>query len=300
MKNFTLLFLFLCFNPLLFSQTTAVYDVVFNSIWNEADHGTFPNNPHWSKLVGVNHNANITFLELGGIASQGIEDVAELGINDAFESEVQTSITNGDAQQYIDGDQLATATGNIEVLGLQISEDYPLLTLVSMIAPSPDWMIAVNGVNLRASGTWEDSIVIDLYVYDAGTDSGMNYSSPNADITPHVPITSLSGVAPFNTEKVGTLTITLQQVLGVNDIETTNHIQLFPNPATSVVQISTETTSLSKVVFYDVLGKKVKSYKNTSNSKQLYIDINSLTTGVYLVKSIANDGSSNIQRLLVK
>ena len=38
------------------------------------------------------------------------------------------------------------------------------------------------------NGLGVEEVVVDLYPYDAGTDSGPVYRSPNADISPHIPI----------------------------------------------------------------------------------------------------------------
>lgn len=79
-------------------KTVATYNIVFTKFWNESDYGSLPNNPHWSPLVGTNHNSSVTFLEEGGIASQGIEDIAEDGVNSNFNNEVLESIVNGNSQ----------------------------------------------------------------------------------------------------------------------------------------------------------------------------------------------------------
>ena len=104
MKKITLTFI-LCFG-LLFSanilaQSAATYDINFTSTWNSSDHGTLPGNAHWSNLVGANHNSNISFLEMGGTATTGIENVAEAGSNTVFNSEVQSAINAGNAEQWL-------------------------------------------------------------------------------------------------------------------------------------------------------------------------------------------------------
>ena len=48
-----------------------------------------------------------------------------------------------------------------------------------MIAPSPDWFVGVSALSLLEDGAWVDEKVIELFPYDAGTDSGASYTSPN-------------------------------------------------------------------------------------------------------------------------
>ena len=51
-----------------------------------------------------------------------------------------------------------------------------LLSLVSKIIPSPDWVVGVSRENLcLANGSWVDSRVVDLYPWDSGTNSGLGY-----------------------------------------------------------------------------------------------------------------------------
>ena len=130
-----------------FSQSNATYTITFNSEWNASNHGTLPDDAHWSKLVGANHNSAVSFWELNQTASQGIEDVSEIGSNTAFITEITASISEGNTQQYINGSNLNSALGTI-VIDVEVSEDYPHLTLASMIAPSPDWFIGVNNLSL--------------------------------------------------------------------------------------------------------------------------------------------------------
>lgn len=283
------------------SQTTAVYDITFTSVWNATDHGTLPGNAHWSKLVGANHNNNVVFLEMGQNASPGIENVAELGDNVVFSNEVNAAVTATDAEQYIDGNDLGTATGNITIIGLQISEDFPLLTLVSMIAPSPDWMIAVNSIDLRENNNWKNSISIDLFPYDAGTDNGVNYTSADDDNDPQDPISSLQGVSPFNTEKIGSLTITLDQVLGIDDNAFDSGIKIFPNPTSEKINISNQTNQdLNSVIIYNVLGKIVEKLDPIGINQTLILQLHNLNSGIYFIKMASIDGQSVTKKIILR
>jgi hypothetical protein len=77
-----------------------------------------------------------------------------------------------------------------------------------MLAPSPDWFIGVSGLDLIVGGDWVDELVTDLRAYDAGTDSGVTFLSPDDDTVPQENI-SLLTEAPFaGSVPVGTLTIT--------------------------------------------------------------------------------------------
>ena len=297
---FTLLILLGCIPVSLAQSSQATYTVTYTSTWSESTHphpgGNFPASAHYSKLVGATHNDNVVFLEMGGLASQGIEDVAELGNNDAFFAEVNTAINAGTANSLIDGDALATSTGTIEIEDIVTNEDYPLMTLVSMIAPSPDWMVAVNSVDLQdGNGDWRDSIEIDLYPYDAGTDSGIDYTSPNKNTDPQQPISSLQAIPPFSNEKMGTLTITLENVvLGAED-PTIDEFSIFPNPATDIMNIRS-VVPIASVEVINVLGERIASFQ--MNASVFTLDLDELSSGIYMVKVNAADGSSAVKKLI--
>ena len=54
-----------------------------------------------------------------------------------------------------------------------------------MIYPSPDWFVGISGFELcLANGSWVEEKKINLYPYDAGTDSGPTYISPNEPTDP--------------------------------------------------------------------------------------------------------------------
>ena len=54
-----------------------------------------------------------------------------------------------------------------------------------MIAPSPDWFVGVEDVNLiNSNNEWIEETEIFLESYDAGTDSGTTFTSPDMNTVP--------------------------------------------------------------------------------------------------------------------
>ena len=76
---------------------------------------------------------------------------------------------------------------------------YSKVSLITMLAPSPDWFIGVDSYDLCGSnGEWKKSGMMSLPAWDAGTDSGMNFMSQNSPTTPPDVITLIT--ASSNTE----------------------------------------------------------------------------------------------------
>jgi len=283
------------------SQSEATYTIAFTSNWSNGSHpsNNFPGNAHWSKLVGATHNNEVVFLRMGDLASPGIEDVAELGNNTLFFSEINTAINNGYSNLLIDGDDLPTPLGDIIINNVITTEEFPLLTLITMIAPSPDWIMGVDGLSLLdGNGEWIEDMTIDLYPYDAGTDDGTDYNSPNQDTNPQEAISSLQGVAPFSSEIIRTLTITLENViLGNNDHQFSKNIAIYPNPTSDFITISAKNSTISTIEIYNILGKEILKV-NTTNSNQLKIDLSDLSSGIYLIKIIDSTGKSTLKKVV--
>lgn len=280
----------------------ALFSITFESIWSQETHpyptGSLPSAAHWSDLVGVTHNNQVTFLAMGSPASTGVQNVAELGNSAVFFQEVQQAISEDTAHNQLDFGNLDTASGFIQGQ-FEANPEFPLLTMLSMIAPSPDWMIAANSIELQdENGFWKEEIVIDLFPYDAGTDSGIDYTSENQITTPAGVITSIQGMPPFSSQKMGTLIITLDGVLGIEEQEIQDKLSVFPNPSSGIITIVNRDIAIQQLSMYNTLGQVV--HKTTMTNEMKTIDLTSLGTGVYFLQSISQEGKLSTQRIIIK
>ena len=194
------------------ADSVASYIVTFDATWSAGTHPvSFPGNPHFSRLIGGTHNAEVVVWQVGSAASTGIKDMAERGTTSPLDSEIEAAIQAGTAWRLLQGGNIGLSPGSADPLAFEIHADFPLVTLVSMIAPSPDWFVGVSAMSLFADGAWMDRIVIELAPYDAGTDSGVIYTSANLATQPPVAISKLD-TSPFDMNQVlGTFTFERQQ-----------------------------------------------------------------------------------------
>ena len=88
------------------------------------------------------------------------------------------------------GTGMIGGTTNETIPNIKVNSRYPLVSFIAMIAPSPDWFHGVHDLNLcnTWTGKWRNRVVRKLFPYDAGTDSGVNFTSPNDVTNPPVNI----------------------------------------------------------------------------------------------------------------
>lgn len=206
----TLLGFWLAAGPVLADHATdtATYEVLFQSTWSASTHPqSFPPQPHFSPITGGVHNGEVSFWQEGGIASPGIERMAERGQVTPLDDEVQTAIDAGHAREIIEGRGIPVSPGS-RTTTFTVSRQHSLATVVSMLAPSPDWFVGVSGLELFEGGDWVEQKVETLYVWDAGTDSGGTYLAGDRDTQPREPIRPLLSGPFSHGAPVGTFTFT--------------------------------------------------------------------------------------------
>jgi len=167
---------------------TATYKLTVYNGWTQANHklGAPPfssvEQPHFSHLGGGTHNADLDVWSVGGFSSPGMIKMQETGWIDRpsdnvdLKNEFDTYLANGTAGSFLNYPipNPWFAAGTETDLEFEIAETHPLITLVSMLGPSPDWFIGVDSLNLRNGNVWRDLVEVDLYPYDGGSRSRDN------------------------------------------------------------------------------------------------------------------------------
>lgn len=283
----------------IYGQSEATYEIIFDSNWSQATHphssGSLPSQAHWSPFAIAVHNDEVDFLSMGELASQGIENIAETGNTTVFLQEVTTAITNGNAKEGFQAGDIDTALGSM-ITSVALTEEFPLLTMLSMIAPSPDWFVAADSMQLFDGTDWVQEVVLDVYAYDAGTDSGVDYASSNSDTNPAEPISSLQGVTPFSAEKIGTFTVTLSTILGVDTHILETLINVYPNPSTGVFQLQNETNEFINITIFNARGQQVVEKKQLGQETTISLD--AVPTGFYMLRLETASGSILTKKLV--
>ena len=104
---------------------SATYGVTFRATWDAASHGSsppFPSGAHFSRVVGATHVEEISFWSSGGIATGGIESMAETGAVTAFCNEVQAEVDGGRAGGCIRGQEASFRSPGTVTLAFDVDE----------------------------------------------------------------------------------------------------------------------------------------------------------------------------------
>ncbi|XP_022045179.1 spondin-2a isoform X1 [Acanthochromis polyacanthus] len=181
------------------AKSPASYILVFTGHWSPQafpkQYPLFRPPAQWSKLIAVSHNRHFQLWEEDAPASAGVQSFAELGVT----VELMKAAKEARRKRVV-GAMYRTA-GIPNGIGHSSTEMLmqprsSLLSLMVKMIPSPDWFVGVDSINLCEGNQWKQEVTIDLQPYDAGTDSGFTFSSPNFPTSPQENITKITSQMP--------------------------------------------------------------------------------------------------------
>ena len=102
-------------------------------------------------------------------------------------------------KQIKSGNMTINGTESVMNIEVEVTKDFPYVSLITMLAPSPDWFTGIMKVSLcnASSGMWMDSWTInDIRPWDAGTDDGDKFDAGDAATMPQGVITEITNMEP--------------------------------------------------------------------------------------------------------
>ncbi|XP_046487261.1 spondin-1 isoform X5 [Neodiprion pinetum] len=178
----------------------AKYEVTFEGLWSRNTHPKdFPTNAwrtKFSDVIGASHTVDYRFWEYMKYASDGLRQVAERGVTRTLESELKEQSEHIRTIIKARGISYPNVTGKTFAV-FRVDQKHHLMSLVTMIDPSPDWIVGVSGLELcLANCSWVEHRELNLFPYDAGTDSGITYLSQDTPTDPQERITRITSTFP--------------------------------------------------------------------------------------------------------
>ncbi|OWF40184.1 spondin-1-like isoform X1 [Mizuhopecten yessoensis] len=195
----------------------ARYNLHFKGLWSRQTHPKgFPEEEeelvlmHWSRLVGASHSTDYSIWDYGQPATEGVKELCEFGSSLKLQKEmrqndphIKTVIKTAPLWGYT---QLRKSMN----ANFFVDQNSHYVSALSMIGPSPDWCVGVSRLNLcQTNCTWADRLEVDLFPWDAGTDSGLSYLARNIATNPKENIHKITNRDPnhpdspfYGTEKI--------------------------------------------------------------------------------------------------
>ena len=122
------------------------YEVTIDFLWNATDHPTgFPAGAHFSPLIGASHREVMTVWAPGAPSSANVELIAETGDRSLLETMFDASPNV--LSKFIEPTP-TDSPATIGPLTFEVNDAYPLVTFISMVAPSP------TGLSVLAAWTF--------------------------------------------------------------------------------------------------------------------------------------------------
>ncbi|XP_044594539.1 spondin-1-like isoform X2 [Cotesia glomerata] len=181
----------------------AKYEVTFEGLWSRNTHPKdFPSKGwmiRFSDVIGASHTVDYRFWRYDETASEGLQQVAEIGSTRKLESELKEQSDHIRTIIKARGITHPNVTGKTFAV-FRVDRKHHLMSLVSMIVPSPDWIVGVSGLELCLSNcSWIEHKELNLYPIDAGTDDGITYMSPDSSLENPEPIKRITTSWPNDT-----------------------------------------------------------------------------------------------------
>ncbi|XP_045447213.1 spondin-1-like [Melitaea cinxia] len=167
----------------------AKYELTFTGTWSRNTHPRFyPENdwiPRYSDLVGASHAADYILWAPGTLVSEGFREFAEHANGSKLEGEIREKIGDG-VRTLIKGKGHGYRKMSDPTYAFfRTDKTNHLVTVAVALHPSPDWFLGVTRFELCQKGNmWLEERELNLYLWDAGTDSGVSYESPNIETFP--------------------------------------------------------------------------------------------------------------------
>ncbi|XP_074599893.1 spondin-1-like isoform X3 [Brevipalpus obovatus] len=170
----------------------ARYLLTIQGLWSKFTHPKdFPtksttNNvtARFSDVIGISHTKNFSLWQYGGYSSSGLKLFAQEGITKSLEAEIK--LNQKEVRTIILASSLMdpNLTGNTTAV-VRMDNKAHLVSIVSKLIPSPDWIIGVSNLELCLKNcSWIKEKQMNLYLWDVGTDQGITYLSPRNENIP--------------------------------------------------------------------------------------------------------------------
>ena len=109
-----------------------------------------------------------------------------IGNESVLANEIYREKRYGNVYSLIRANGPTKTPGNTTLTNIHVDGDRSLVSVMTMIFPSPDWFLGISNVDMcdPMTGEWRENLTRDLFPYDSGTDDGTSFQSPDSPSNP--------------------------------------------------------------------------------------------------------------------
>ncbi|XP_078499680.1 spondin-2-like [Lissotriton helveticus] len=175
----------------------ANFSVSFSAEWSPS---SFPKHypthrppAQWSSLFGCTHKSDFVLWANGSFVPPGVRVFVENGKPQLLIEELE--VVEDKVWSWFQAAKIPSGEGNTTTI-ITMEPSHPFVSIIVRIVPSPDWFVGVSSLNLCENGKWRTRKLFDLFPWDAGTDSGFTFSSPNFETQPQEAVSQITAMTP--------------------------------------------------------------------------------------------------------
>lgn len=187
-------------NPFENCAASAMYNVTFLNMLTTGHLGSLipSTGLNFSSLTVVSHSNRVSLFTIRGFASEEVEAIAEKGDNALLLDTLEDLRRDNNGVKSFGGASGITGPGMATSIVVEVDCTHPFITGLSMIAPSPDWIVQINNVNMysRKGQKFRRRRYGYMIAYDAGTDDGREFTDPS-DPSLDLPTLPPKNIAPL-------------------------------------------------------------------------------------------------------
>jgi len=175
----------------------SVYNVKIETFWTKEK---FPKQyplwrppAQWSRTVGFTHDGSASLFTEGETVTEGVRKFVETGDSLDLETEIEGKLSEDDDNVNILPVTKGEGSRQSKIF---VTGSHNRVSCMTAVIPSPDWFVGVTNVSLCQNNVWVSELTVPLSLYDAGTDNGLTFTSPNWETSPRDPVKMISSQSP--------------------------------------------------------------------------------------------------------
>ncbi|MCA8836984.1 MAG: spondin domain-containing protein [Proteobacteria bacterium] len=191
------------------------YTVTITTTWSAANNGVLPTGATIGPIFGTFHNRTFFMWQPGSLANDALASYINTDVWKSVFDYIFNNARTGATKAFIDVSMRPVGASATQSIPVTTNCGSPLATFIAKVGPSPDWFIGISRVSLLdANGQFRNNAEFPLYMYDAGTNSGTDFTSAAIPTDPPTPIVRLVGNPTIGLqagqEQVGTAVFTFR------------------------------------------------------------------------------------------